>query len=86
MTKLTLLLTVAALSITFAAAAYAYPTDPAADTLRVISEGTPLGSQTQTLADVCAVKPSTIVASLIELPKELTSDQTKTDQLACATE
>lgn len=86
MPKLSITLAAAALSISFAPTAQAYSTDPAPQTLHLISQITPLGPQSVKVEDACTVQVTPILATILGLPDDWRSDENRAAQtsLACA--
>lgn len=85
MPKLSITLAAAALSITFAPAAQAYSTEPAPNTLRQISQVTPVGPQTASVPGTCTVQITPILASILGLHDDWREDVPRPAQtsLAC---
>ncbi len=86
MTKLSISLAAAMLSVTLAPTAQAYSTEPAPQTLHQISQLTPLGPQSVKVESVCTVQVSPLLASLLGLQDDWRTDRQTPAQstVACA--
>ncbi len=86
MTKLSISLAAAMLSITLAPAAQAYNTDPAPQTLHQITQITPVGPQSIKVDGTCSVQITPTLASILGLSGDWRSGNMHAVQtsMACA--